>query len=149
MTKPLKLRAEDAEDIGVISACLQDALIPFSEMAYLPAEQRFVLAVNRFKWENCGESRAECESYERVSCGLSFERVTSVRLRALDQTNRGQILELLGIVPEVDAIVLLFAGGGAIRLEVERILCHLEDFGEPWATPWRPRHVLDEDAGSG
>jgi len=47
----LKLRAEDDEDLAVVSAFLQDALLPVAEMVYLPAEQRFVLVANRFMWE--------------------------------------------------------------------------------------------------
>jgi hypothetical protein len=49
----LKLRAEDDEDLGVISACLQDALIPLSDMEFLAAEMRFAFVANRFRWENC------------------------------------------------------------------------------------------------
>src|SRR5207244_12488326 len=48
MAGPLKLRAEDEEDLAVVSAILQDALVPIGEMAYLPEEQRFVLVANRF-----------------------------------------------------------------------------------------------------
>ncbi len=45
--EPLRLRAEAAADYDVISACLQDALMPLSEMAYLAEEKRFVAV---FKW---------------------------------------------------------------------------------------------------
>ena len=51
MADPLKLRAEDEEDLAVVSTILQDALVPVAEMAYLPEEKRFVLVANRFKWE--------------------------------------------------------------------------------------------------
>lgn len=54
--KLLKLRAEDEEDLAVISACLQDALVPLTNIAWLKDEQRFVLVANRFRWEcGCGE----------------------------------------------------------------------------------------------
>jgi hypothetical protein len=56
MTGPLKLRAEDAEDLDVVSACLQDAIVPLSDMEFLAGEKRFVLVANRFRWENCGET---------------------------------------------------------------------------------------------
>ena len=36
MTAELKLRATDDEDLAVVSAILQDAVIPIEEMAYLP-----------------------------------------------------------------------------------------------------------------
>jgi Protein of unknown function (DUF2948) len=38
------------------------------------------------------------------------------------------------------AIHLDFSGGAAIRLEVARIACRSRDLGEPWPTPWLPRH---------
>src|SRR5262245_13661886 len=109
----LKLRAQDAEDLRVIAACLQDALIPLSDVEYVPANRRFVFVANRFRWENCDETAdmpfiptsatpaddpafAEaCSSYERVNCAIRFDNVTNVRRRGLDQRNRGQILELL------------------------------------------------------
>jgi hypothetical protein len=51
MPDRLKLRALDEEDFGVIAALVQDALVPISEMAYLPEEKRFVMLLNRFRWE--------------------------------------------------------------------------------------------------
>ncbi|MBV5335567.1 DUF2948 family protein, partial [bacterium] len=51
MNKPIKLRAEDEEDLAVISACLQDAILPVAEMCFERAARRFVLVANRFKWE--------------------------------------------------------------------------------------------------
>ena len=51
MAGTLQLRAEDEEDLAVISSCLQDALVPLSDMQYDRAARRFVLAVNRFRWE--------------------------------------------------------------------------------------------------
>ena len=44
MTERLRLRAVDADDLSVIAACLQDALVPLSEMAYLPDQRRFMAA---------------------------------------------------------------------------------------------------------
>jgi hypothetical protein len=51
---------------------------------------------------------------------------------------------LLTIRPEDGLVNLEFSGGAAIRLEVARILCHARDLGDPWPTPWRPCHDLDE-----
>ena len=47
----LRLRAEDSDDLAVISACLQDSLVPVRDLAYLPDEGRFMLVANRFRWE--------------------------------------------------------------------------------------------------
>ena len=54
MSTPLKLRAVDAEDLAVLGACLQDALVAVQDMRFLGEEDRFVMVVNRFCWENLG-----------------------------------------------------------------------------------------------
>lgn len=163
MSVRLKLRAEDEDDLRVIAACLQDALIPLSDIHYLEGEQRFVLVANRFRWENCPDlpeapragapqiNGIECSNYERVNCGILFESVTAVRRRGLDQRDRGRILELLTMDIEAGngngssmAVVMLFAGGAAIRLEGTNIKCRISDIGEPWPTQFRPNHPSDE-----
>ncbi len=50
-TGPLKLRVHDTEDLRALATCLQDALVPVADLAYLKAEKRFVMVANRFKWE--------------------------------------------------------------------------------------------------
>lgn len=156
----LKLRAADEEDLSIISACMQDSLIACNDMSFLVGENRFALGAQRFKWENCPEfMRPEligmlpCENYERVNSVLVFDDVTGVRLLDLKPPGDGRIVELLAIAAEPGeeggdgpSIILFFAGGGAIRLEVRRILCHLEDLGEAWPTTRRPVHPTDEDA---
>ena len=142
---PLKLAAADTDDIAVLSALLQDAVIPISEMTYLARESRFALVANRFRWEDTGGEKVLGQIYERVRCGISFDRVIAVRRRNFDQRGRGQVFDLLALDAGNDYVDLIFAGGATIRLEVERILCHAEDFGDPWPTQWRPGH----DAGEG
>lgn len=158
MTSRLKLRAEDQEDLRVIAACLQDALIPLSDIHYVDSERRLILVANRFRWENCPDlpevpsaaaDGIECSNYERVNCGILFDNITAVRRRGLDQRDRGRILELLTMSIETGeagrmAVVMLFAGGAAIRLEGENIKCRISDIGEPWPTQFRPNHPSDD-----
>lgn len=167
----LKLRARDDEDLRVVSACLQDALVPLADVAFLKPEKRFVLVLNRFMWESApegaemskaleavaeapaegdGDARFEdaegpAPPYQRVNAGLTFDKVEAVRFRGFDVRKRDEILSLLAIAPEEDAITLAFSGGAAIQLKVAGIQCHLEDIGEPWPTRWRPQH---EDEGA-
>ncbi len=143
----LKLKAGDTEDLETIAAFLQDAVVPMSEMAFQRAERRFALVANRFRWEAAGGERVEGRIYERVHCGVRFENVTAVRVQNLDQHRRGDILSLLTVTAGEGVIDLVFAAGGLVRLEVDRIACRLEDFDEPWPTQWRPAHP--EDAGDG
>jgi hypothetical protein len=161
MTGALKLRAEDAEDFAVIAACLQDALMPVGDMAYLPDEQAFVLMVNRFRWENCSEAfdsppqsgepapdpaLGACSSYERVNCVVRFDGVSAVRYRGMTLTDRGRVLELLTLETGASDVTLVFADGAEIRIEGPGLRCRLHDMGEPWPTPWRPRHMIQNEA---
>ncbi|HYC14131.1 MAG TPA: DUF2948 family protein [Stellaceae bacterium] len=138
----LKLVAHDEEDLAVLSAVLQDALIPISEMAYLPEEQRFALVANRFRWEAPPDRPRD--NFERRLTGFSVGGVTAVKRRGFSLAEPDRILALLAIRQIGDALQLDFAGGAAIRLETGEILCHLDDLGEPWPTRWQPRHPLDE-----
>lgn len=166
MKQILRLRAEDVEDLRVVSAVLQDALVSVGEMEFVAGEHRFAMVVNRFRWENCSETAdmpvlaepeargdqqedaafAECESYERVNCGICFEGVAQVRCKGVDRRERGRILELLAVQAEPGAVILVFAGGAALRLEGTAITCQVEDLGEPWPTRWRPHHPLSDTA---
>ena len=162
MSERLKLCAVDHEDLQVIAAVLQDALIPVSDMKFLAAERQFVLVVNRFRWENCSDdpdapvvavsdspSDSDCEpcrAFERVHCGLRFDGVTQVRARGIDQRDRGRILELLHIGSEPGAVTMIFAGDTAIRVEGPDVVCRVEDIDEPWPTTWRPHHQLGKIA---
>jgi hypothetical protein len=139
----LKLIARDEEDLAVLSAVLQDALIPVSEMAYLPEERRFVLVANRFRWEAPHDRPRD--NLERRLTGVSVDGVTAVRRRGFSLAEPDRILALLAIRRVEGALQLEFAGGAAIRLETAEILCHLDDLGEPWPTRWQPRHPLGDD----
>jgi hypothetical protein len=145
----LKLRAEDADDVAVLSACLQDALVAVRDLAYLADEQSFVLIANRFRWESGLGPAAGEDGHQRVLCAVTFDAVAGVSYRGFRRSDEDRILCLLAIRagpggPGGGAILLEFAGAAAIRLDVARILGRAKDLGEPWPTPWRPRH--DEDS---
>jgi hypothetical protein len=151
MGKKLKLRAEDEEDLSVISACLQDALIAVGDIKFLPEDHRFVLIANRFCWEAmpCPQTMelSPDDCFERVHTGLRFENVTGVRHRGIDKLDAAELLELLAIRLDGKAVTLVFAGDAAIRIETDQPLCFVEDLDEPWPTKWRPRHAVDEIDG--
>ena len=144
----LKLRAADGEDLAVISAILQDSLVTIGEMTYLPDENRFVLVANRFRWEpQAGQAP---KKGERVLTGLCIDGVKAVSRRGFSPRESDRILSLLALHAEGEgaqaSLILNFAGGSSVRLEVEQIMCHLDDLGEPWPTRWRPKHPV-ADAG--
>lgn len=167
MSEQLRLRAEDEEDLRIIAAVLQDALVGMGEMEYLASDRCFALVANRFRWENCdladngsaapirpveATEQVEdvaflpCHTYERVNCGVRFDGVQHVRCKGVNRHDRGRILELLTIDVEPHAVTLVFAGGAAVRLEGDGITCHLQDLGEPWPTTFRPQHPIGESA---
>jgi len=167
----LKLRARDAGDFQVLSAVLQDALLPVRDMTRLAREKRFVLLANRFRWEAraahadlpdqprpetpaaaLGPGDASFEDaplYERVQCGITFDRVTQVAYRGFRRDDPGTVLNLLAVLPDRSGVTLTCAGSAAIRLQGRRLVCHLEDLGDPWPTYWRPSHAPAESGGAG
>ena len=141
----LRLRARDSEDLMVLSAHLQDAIVPISDMAYLGRDRSFVMVVNRFLWTRGSQPDKDTDHHLRTNSGVRFLGVTRVHARNINQRKRGQLLELLSVRHEVDAIHLTFAGGGEIRLEAAEIDAVLEDIDEPWPTRRLPSHRIDEE----
>ena len=146
----LKLRAEDADDLAVLSACLQDALVAVRDLGYLAGERSFIFVANRFRWETGLRPLPGEEGHQRVLCAMTFSAVDGASYRGFRRADEDRILCLLAIrttrpADGGQAILLEFAGAAAIRLDVSQILCRARDLGEPWPTPWRPRH--DPDGG--
>ncbi len=147
----LRLRAEDAEDLAVISACLQDALVAVRDLAYDRDARVFVLVANRFRWEGGAKGKRAGRPFERVLCGVAFDEIDGVVYRGFHRSEEDRILSLLAIrsmlgmgpSPPGGAIDLEFAGGATIRLTAAAIRCRIRDFGEPWPTVWQPDHPLD------
>lgn len=143
--RPLKLRAEDEQDLTVIAAALQSAVVRIEDITYRPRRRRFALMANRFLWEN--RTRAQ-----RIRAGLRFDYVIQVQSTGIKRGARGLILELLTLTAraleqgEVE-ITLIFAGSAKLRLLCECIDCTLDDIGEPWDTASRPDHGIDRPAG--
>ncbi|MBU0726249.1 MAG: DUF2948 family protein [Alphaproteobacteria bacterium] len=152
--RPLKVRAETAEDMTVMAAYLQDAVVPVEDMAFKPGAEavpgEFVLVAHRFRWEMLGlqEKPVAGDRYERVLCGITVQGVYRARLSGIDrQRDREDFLNLLTVqAAERDGaahVDLIFAGDKAIRLEVARTDIVVEDFGEPWPTIFRPHHPVE------
>ena len=146
-TDRLKLAALDEEDLAILSAHVQDAVLKVADMVYLPKEYRFVIAMNRFIWEKAEGKR---RGYERRQAAMTFDRVLSVRTNRIRRDLGDAVLSLLAIdfdpsEPPGGAINLIFAGGGAVRLEVECVEARLADLGAAWATTAKPSHDLESD----
>ena len=131
MAPQLKLIALDADDLAVISAHVQDARVAPSDIIWRQAEKRLVIGMNRLDWEQTlsGETQPR-----RLIAALRFDRVLACKSRNIDLATSDNTLELVGIeFHETDtpggSALLMFAEGGAIRLDVECLECELTDLG--------------------
>lgn len=139
--QPLRLVARDGEDLAVVSAHMQDAIIRVGDMAFLPKSRRFALAGSRFDW-----LAAEAGRMERCQVGLHFEDVLAAASIGIDAVARDAALNLLSIeftAGEVPAgeVLLTFSGGAGVRLKVECLEAQLRDLGPRWQTSARPGHA--------
>ncbi len=134
---PLRLLAEDADDLALVAAALQDAVTKIGDIRYEARARRLTLTANRYRWE--------ARESERVRAALQLGSVLSVQARRLRRGAKDAILELLtlGFEP-TDApggiITFTFAGGGDLRVTVECLDAILADVSEPWPTPRIPKH---------
>lgn len=156
---PLNLGALDAEDLKVLSALVQDAVFPITEMRWLARERRFAVLLNRFRWEDAASAEARGRPVERVQSVLGVENVQRVASQGIDRTDKDTILSVLGLTFEADApegegegdvpptsgaLIMHLAGDGAIRLQVEALELRLKDVTRPYRAPSGrvPQHDL-------
>ena len=142
----LKLIALDGEDIQVVSAHLQDAVVMTSEIHWRPSEKRLVVGLSRFDWES---ANGEGPEFRRCRSALRFERVLSCKCRHVNHAaDKSEALNLLAVEfaendPPAGVVTLTFSGGAALRLEVECLEVELADLGPAWGTEVCPAHPLD------
>ncbi len=137
---PLALRAQTPDDLAVISALVQDAVLPITEIRRDPKARRLALLLNRFRWEDKAQARAGSRPYERVRSLLVIGDATRVASQGLDRGDRNVILSVLNIAFEAGAdgaghVVVTFAGDGAIAADVECLDIDLRDVERPYRAP--------------
>ncbi len=147
----LKLLALDEEDLQIISAHMQDAVVRVADMGFAKSDARFACLTNRYVWENSDNIRRNRAGRgERRRCALHFEHVTDVTSDGINLDTPEGVLELLSLSFEEEnapggTIVLTFAGGGTIRLRVDCLEARMHDLGASWATKVTPNHKLGAD----
>lgn len=145
--KPLRLLAHDAEDLGVLSAALQDAVAKIGDIRWDAQGRTLTIACNRFRWEAVSKGQKGGKQGERVRSALQFGDVTGVQGRNLRRDAKGAVVELLsiGFTPSEEApaglVTLTFAGGGDLRVSVDCLDVVLADVSDPWVTPRTPGHA--------
>jgi hypothetical protein len=136
--EPLRLLAEDADDLSIMSAALQDAILRPVDIVWEPAARRVTLTLSRFCWE-CGGTR--------VMAAMQFGDVSAVKSRRLPRGPE-TALELLAMhFEEAEApggrVLMMFAGGGDLRIDVECLDAVLTDLSERWPARIAPTHLED------
>ena len=145
--KPLRLKALDTDDLGVVSGLVQDAVFPASEIKWDRNARRFALLLNRFRWEDAPKAERRKRSYERVQSVLAIEDAINVQSQGVDPRETDMVLSLLSLsfTPTEDGagfVELTLAGDGAIRIEVEALEVVLKDVTRPYVAPSKskPNH---------
>lgn len=130
MAERLCLLAQDADDVPVVSAAVQSAAVRGDEIGYDRKARRLVLMLSRYRWEAGDQTR--------VRAALRIDCVTAVRRKAWPVGE--VVLELLAVTLEDEAVLLAFAGGATLRIEVECPDLTLEDLTDPWPAIREPHY---------
>ena len=135
--KPLNLGAQDADELQVLSALIQDAIFPITEMTWQAKQRRFGLLLNRFRWEEGARGQT---APERVQSILVVDNVMSVASQGVDRAETDMILSVLSATFEAGDdgagdIVFTLAGDGGVRVSVEAIEMTLKDVTRPYVAP--------------
>ena len=139
----LKLMAEDAVDLQIISAAIQDAVGKAGGLKYLARKRRFMIETNRFRWEDVDPSQ---KTQTRVRTILGIDGVLGVKARGLTKSDPELVVSVLSIVFEAGdtapsgQIRILFAGDGELILDVECLDVTLLDSDTQWSTKYQPDH---------
>jgi Protein of unknown function (DUF2948) len=144
----LKLVALDREGLGVISAHIQDTCVKRVDMTWLPGQRRFLVAGMRYDWVG-----AKTGPEERVSSVLRFDRVLKVSHLGLTEIASDATLNLLGMTfektdPPAGIIILAFADGALVRLDVECVEVELRDMGHRVPAQACPGHALTHSSAA-
>lgn len=146
---PLRLKAEDAEDLSVISSLIQDAVFPASEMTWRRGARRFAILLNRFRWEDRDAAERRGRPYERVQSVLVLDDALRVQSQGVEKGDPDTVLSLLSMEFEAGddgtgRLILTLAGDGAIGVDVECLNVTLKDVTRPYIAPSKqaPGHEI-------
>ncbi|MEO0412804.1 MAG: DUF2948 family protein [Pseudomonadota bacterium] len=145
-SKPLRLRAQDMEDLAPLSSLMQDAIVLPSDLKFDAPARRFAIAANRFRWEREDKRRGLFglrERPSRVRTILRFDYVNTVKSRGFDETSALPLNILTVTAEPADPhvqILLIFSSGIDIALGCETIDATLDDVSAPWSVDTIPRH---------
>ncbi len=143
--KNLKLIAKTEEDLKVVSAHLQDAIVNVSDIANLKKNKIFLIQLNRFMWEDV--EKGVFRKNKRIRTVLKFENVMEVHSKNINQLKKDKFLDFLTIetnkMPDNNyEMKMVFAGDSIIKIVSEVIEVTLDDQGSAWDTKNMPKHKV-------
>ena len=143
--KNLKLIAKTEEDLRVVSAHLQDAIVNVTDVANLKKNKIFLMQLNRFMWEDV--EKGVFRKNKRIRTILKFENVIKAHAKNINQSKGNKFLDFLTI--ETNQMIdnnyemkIVFAGDSIIKIIAEVIEVTLDDQGDAWDTKNIPKHKL-------
>ena len=144
----LKLIGKTSEDLKVISAHLQDAIVSVSDIAHLKRNRIFLIQLNRFMWEDV--EQGVFRKNKRIRTVLKFDHVIKVSSKNIDFNKKDKFLDFLAIESREMAdktleMNLIFSGNSVIKILTEVIEVTLDDQGDAWETKSKPKHNLYGD----
>ena len=141
---PLKIRAEDKEDLHIVSALLQDSIVPSKSLKHDAKNKTFSLLANRFRWEASAKDDA-LEQNERVFSSLYIENVEAIHKKNFSESKGEAHHALLCILQEGPHLTFLFSGEEEIILTLSSLKLRVRDISEPWPTEICPIHHHKEN----
>ena len=141
--KNLKLIANSNDDLRVISAHLQDAIVLPSDIAHLKKNRIFLIQLNRFMWEDV--EKGVFRKNKRIRTILKFDNVVSVFSKNINSKDKERFLDFLAIETSIlpdkyYEIKLIFSGDSVIKIRSEVIEVTLDDQGSSWESKTKPNH---------
>lgn len=141
-TNYLRLQATSSEDLKVLSALLQDSIVPIADILYTPSQKQVIMVFQRFRWELIKNAKTKGKpiGYQRCLCGLVIDKVEYMQTRRIDINDRSRFLNFLTFYKSGQRLDLQFSASKTIRLSVNSLKITAKDMGESWPTARCPKH---------
>ena len=145
--RKLRLIASDTQDLSVMAAAVQDAIVNIGGIHFDAAARALTLRMTRFRHEEAsGKNKGQ-----RVEAGLRIDGVLALQSRGIDRENPDSFAVILDMSfepsdnPAEDPsgyLSLLLAGGGELRANVEALDLILADTDNARMTKAMPSHDI-------
>ena len=138
----MRLWATSSDDLRVLSALLQDSIVPIDNILYTPSQRQVIIVLQRFRWEltKNAETIRKPIGYQRCLCGLAIDKVEYMQTQQIDINDRSQLLNFLTFYESDQRLDIQFPDSKTIRISINSLKLMVKDIGESWPTTKRPKH---------